>query len=329
MELFLVFIYLFCYQIYSVQCLQLTTSPRVILQDATDKLVVNCTYDTGSDSSLTSLTSLTVSRLSNLSSFQYQVLSSVDSFTGVTTSQENLTSAGLIDNTGQSYLTLTWNNPLTITQGDYKCDAIGLNSAGQPLTLSSTVNVTDVSSEIDHLKAEIVQLRNTIGYLETQFQTLFRNTSSFMSTWSERINGAQKTLFETSEIYNGSQYYLYKDSPSLIPLVAEATCQIYGGHLAELQTSDEYDYVISFIENFSWVRFLLVGGSQYGEAGNWVYPHSNESLHYFRWAEAFPFYNMAHDCLILWDVYNWNMTNQLCTMDQSQWPIYYLCEVEI
>ncbi|KAH9499327.1 hypothetical protein Btru_003753 [Bulinus truncatus] len=315
----------------SALCQSLTATPSQIINNSTNSFLVNCTFQTGIDPSLTSLTSLTISRSVDASNLQYQVLASVDSFNVITNSAsgENLTSSGTIDNTGLSYLSLTWDNPFRIKSGVYKCDANGLHTSGQPLTLSTTINVTGVNSEIDSLKEELIQLKNYVDSLEAKIEKLNVTGSDFMTIWVQRLNNVQETLFETSEVYNGSQYYLYKDSPSHIPGVAQATCEIYGGNLAEIQDSDEYDYIINFIEQFTWVRFLLVGGSQYGEAGNWVYPHSNASVEYFRWAEAYPFYKMAYDCLVLWDVYNWNMTNLLCSTDQTQWPIYYLCEVKV
>ncbi|KAK0061677.1 C-type lectin domain family 3 member A-like isoform X2, partial [Biomphalaria pfeifferi] len=117
-------------------------------------------------------------------------------------------------------------------------------------------------------------------------------------------------------------------------LTSQASCELIGGNLVQVDDADEYDFVHGLIRQYSVsvdyrIHFFVIGGSQDGDAEHWYYPHSNESLEYYRWAPDYPIDNPVANCLTLWRYYDWNMTNIDCDRDQKNYPISFMCEVEI
>ncbi|KAH9499328.1 hypothetical protein Btru_003754 [Bulinus truncatus] len=302
----------------STQLIQVT--PSILLNGLTNKLEVSCTFQAGDDPNLSSLTSLGV-RLLKTSANQ-QELASVTSFNGVSLSG-NISASGAIDNTGESYLNLTWQSPDSTHLGEYICVATVLDLTGHPLTTSVAANVTGVNPESELLISEIVQLKKVNNKLDQELKELKENISVFIATWMGRVNAMKKTLFETSTLFNGSQYFIYKGDIVVDPIQAQATCETYGGNLVEITDHNEFDFVKQFILDSSDAALVLIGGNQVNELQNLIYPHSNVSVTYFRWAEHYPIFSMGASCLVLWGSSDFNMTNINCL---NSFYMRYICE---
>ncbi|KAI8796199.1 Bg selectin 1 [Biomphalaria glabrata] len=309
----------------------LIAAPSTILKGLTERLDVNCTYFLDNTINISSITSISIS---HWESSHFQELATVNTFNGISSSlpAANLTISGHID--GSGYLNLTWNTSSAVHRGVYQCNVRGLDATGHPVTLFTTVNVTGVNLESELLIEEIIKLRNYIDLQESEFLSFKEQVSTFITTWTHRMSSARKTLFNTPATYNGSQYYIYTQTPVNIPGVAQASCELIGGNLVEVDDADEYDFVHVLIRQYSVsvdyrIHFFVIGGSQDGDAEHWYYPHSNESLEYYRWAPDYPIDNPVANCLTLWRYYDWNMTNIDCDRDQKNYPISFMCEVEI
>uniref|UniRef100_A0A2C9KSI9 C-type lectin domain-containing protein n=1 Tax=Biomphalaria glabrata TaxID=6526 RepID=A0A2C9KSI9_BIOGL len=301
-------------------CIRLTVSPSKLLNGLTEKLEVNCTFLAGSDPSLSSLTSLSIRRWTNSTSLREAA--TVSSFNGVTLS-DSVTAVGTIDNSGMSFLNVIWSYPNLTNQGEYECLADGLDTTGHPLSRSSNYNVTGLNPESELLVEEILKLRQTIHHLNTDFLSLKEEVSIFMSTLTHRVNASHRTMFETSAAFNGSQYSLYSIDTVVDIVQAQATCEIYGGNLVEVNNENEFHFLKTFIEDVSDAALVLIGGNQIIDVGNWVYPHSNASIDYFRWAKDYPLFTMGANCLVLWGSFEWNMTNVNCL---NSFLMRYMCE---
>ncbi|XP_059146632.1 uncharacterized protein LOC131934589 [Physella acuta] len=315
----------------TVNSLTLHVTPANIQPGITENLAINCTLPAGSSSNMASLVSVTLSRAVNTSDPNFKQIALIDSFSGVLNKapEENITVSGVINAIGESFLSVTWMYPLSTTAGFYKCDASGLDLTGHPLVISQTANVYINTTDVNDLAVEILKLKNTILQITSELQTLRNDFSGFVDVWNQRMNQTMESLFELSPVSNGSVYLLSRDDPAVVPAVAQATCQAYGGNLAEIGDHEELSFVQSFVKNFSGFNFVLIGGSQVSSPGNWVYRHSNESLEFFDWAPGRPQDRLSDNCLTLWDYYDWKMADIDCMMDPKTWPKRFMCEIVI
>lgn len=280
---------------------------------------------------MASLVSVTLSRAVNTSDPNFKQIAIIDSFSGVVNKapEEHVVVSGVVDATGESFLGVTWMYPSSTTAGVYKCDASGLDLTGHPLVISQTADVSLNNTDVNDLAVEILKLKNTIIQMTTELQSLSNVLSDFVGVWIQRVNLTMESLFEISPVSNGSVYLLSRDDPVVIPAASQATCQTYGGNLAEIGDRDELSFVQSFVKNFSGFSFALIGGAQVGSPGNWVYKHSNESMEFFDWAPGRPQNRLSDNCLTLWDYYDWKMADIDCMTDPKTWSKRYVCEIVI
>ncbi|CAL1546024.1 unnamed protein product [Lymnaea stagnalis] len=311
------------------QSLTLVAVPATVQVGLTDSLGVNCSVAAGTDPTMASLVTLTLSFSQDSASPQFQALGTVNSFNGVGNSSDPSDGSvtGLIDNAGVSFLRVSWDTPGSVRTGTYKCDAQGLDQVGVPVSATATTNVTEGIADTTVLTDVLITLKKYVKQLSSELVVLRDQFVALAETWEQRLEARRKSLFEESPAFRGSRYYLSKEDPIVMNALAQASCEEFGGNLAEIGDEEEFEFIKEFIQNYTGFVFVVIGGSQYGEPDNWVYPHNNKSLEYFNWAYGYPRLEMAANCLNMWEWFDWNMTNVECLMDSKSWPMRYICEM--
>ncbi|CAL1542653.1 unnamed protein product [Lymnaea stagnalis] len=148
----------------------------------------------------------------------------------------------------------------------------------------------------------------------------------FKTKISSRFALAAGALFEISPEFEGRRYYLSKRTGGAAIPVSEATCELFGGYLVEIDDLKEYRFVQNFIRNHSSDFFgVYTGGNDEDREGTWVYRHSKEPAVLLDWTPGQPTNDVDGDCLILLNRNDWRMDDFRCYYDNSD--TRFMCEV--
>lgn len=195
-------------------------------------------------------------------------------------------------------------------------------------TMRQAMKLDPLSVRLDDLEDSASELQKTFKRLENTFdmtkdQTLVNtaNTATLMERLAEVVNG-QKKLQETVEKtadkvgniystvlakltmedkwreYAGSYYYFGNG----IVRWSEAAgmCESLGAYLAEIDSREESDFLITLAEsplNTNNIHVIWLGGSDIDTEGNWVWAHSKRKITYTNWAKGEPNGKRHENCL--------------------------------
>ncbi|KAH9496732.1 hypothetical protein Btru_009236 [Bulinus truncatus] len=152
---------------------------------------------------------------------------------------DGLKSTGTVNQTGESYLRLTWNNIRTARAGVYQCKANGLNRLGKPL---STVKQEEVKLSSPTLELVSNEIRKLMIYTE--------GLQSKLLSVNNRFEKARDAFFIGSQVFNGSRYWIPRSVLGFTIDEAQTNCElIAGGYLAEPNTNEEYEFMREFVQN--------------------------------------------------------------------------------
>ncbi|KAK3093909.1 hypothetical protein FSP39_021683 [Pinctada imbricata] len=99
-------------------------------------------------------------------------------------------------------------------------------------------------------------------------------------------------------------------------------CEIHGGSLAHIVTSEEQLFVDGLIANFKLAHNFWLGGSDWGKESEWVWEPEGVSLNYTNWYRGRPD-NGGHNehCLLLERHYHGSWDDRDCHA-----AYHYICE---
>ncbi|KAH9488322.1 hypothetical protein Btru_063779 [Bulinus truncatus] len=312
------------------QTVKLTATPGVILKGLTDSLVVNCTFDSGSDHSLIVLRMCHAENL-EIPGQGFQELTSVSTFaTPSPSGQLNFTTSSNVVSSGQSFLALSWRGRDRLPKETFKCEASGQDLTGHPFNVSDDVLVSGISQQSQAIVDEIVKLRERNDRIDAEIRSNRQLFDNVVASWNAKLNLTKRWLFEQSQEYNGSVYFLSRANLFDNTGIAQTLCEIYHGSLAEIESDGELDFVRNFVSNATddfYFYYVIIGGvDEGGVNGTWVSPRSETPLTYFNWAQGYPTKDTYAKCLGLWSYVGWKMVNVNCFKEGLDWPKKVLCE---
>ncbi|CAL1546029.1 unnamed protein product [Lymnaea stagnalis] len=234
---------------------------------------------------------------------------------------DNATIAGVINNIGGSFISMEWKFPGNEVKGLYKCAANGVDGTGHPLSVITTSLVT---SEIP----DTIKLAQVVRNLMINMDYALENSCT-SGCWQGRLERMKNAVFDISTLYNGHRYLLSKMYNLANVPVAQESCELYGGYLAEIDDENEMLFVQKFMElhrSDSYI-FVVIGGTDEGHEHHWVFDRSGRNVTYTKWISGHPLTNPTLNCLFLHRDYGWTMDDYLCLDINRTYNFKYLCEL--
>ncbi|XP_059146608.1 uncharacterized protein LOC131934566 [Physella acuta] len=302
--------------------LQIEAMPTSVVIGLTTTLEVKCHTFINISSQMESLISLIITRSGDGPDKE---LASINAFSPeghvVDTSNETLTASGKVDNLGESYLRLTWRNPDVNSRGLYVCQALGVSHTGHPVTLTSTISVNYTYPETDDLLNEIQNLTLEIEFEKEQCASNLKTKLDLIKTF----------MFTVSQPYNGHHYLLSNRLYTYQVETAETMCELFGGYLVEIDSTDEHLFLINFLTTESTnvdIITALTGLSDEQHENVWVHKHSKTVARYTNWLANNPDGGRSENCVVLFQP-SWLMVDEPCSITRSDFALKltYLCEV--
>ncbi|KAI8796235.1 hypothetical protein BgiBS90_004002 [Biomphalaria glabrata] len=311
--------------------------PNVITVPVTRNLVIVCSLKRVNTPELSALFSLTLLHSNAMDEPKFTSLASVNTLDNKISTfslDESATVAGLINNSGESFLRLTWKNPMSEKSGLYRCSFNGVGVLGNPLTLTSTgavvVSVTDYDSLTDKMK----DFENSSKELKAKFDILSDYTNNLHINYNSlisRLSRSRDAAFYSTSSFNGSRYYLPRDLDVLQVTWAQATCELYGGHLAEIDSNEEFHFVRNFLVSKNLFDVVVTGANDEEKEGTWIYNRNKAPLKVFNWATTEPNSGRIANCQCFWKGGNWYMADARCVYFNNKpndgYVYSYLCEM--
>ncbi|XP_055881284.1 uncharacterized protein LOC106061663 isoform X2 [Biomphalaria glabrata] len=335
-----------------VQALQLIAEPTLIESGTTRHLIVNCSVDPETSGKMIFLNSIVLTRSTDVNKSDAHAVAIITTMNkSVLLFDQDGLGSGVLSISGESYLCMQWEYPIFSMAGEYKCDANGMSLSWQPVTVSSSVNVAlkemsinSVYSQLRNSQLENKQRIYDIGHLAKELkennvvvetntkdiktlQDQLKYTTEFIQDLIEEINEAAiKTLFFESSLYNGHTYFLPKESTLRASSTATFACTKHGGFLAEIEDLEEWRFVNNFLKQYPLYYAVLISGTDEGHEGLWTNSRNNGTVTFFKWSPNEPSEIKGENCLALWRDFDWNMADDVCSLETHKYTLGYLCE---
>ncbi|CAL1546027.1 unnamed protein product [Lymnaea stagnalis] len=307
---------------YSATGLQFDVQPTKIEIGLSTRFDIVCSFNHGTDNEMSSLVSLIVSRSKDTTNVGYRELASIDAFSGRVTDlvQGNATLSGAVNNMGVSYLRLEWKFPDDEVSGLYRCVANGIDETGHPISVMSTSLVT---SEIPGTRQLVQVVRNVLLNMDYALENM-----CISGCWQSRLEQMRKARFEISSLYNGHRYLLSKTANLASVAVAQESCELYGGYLAEIDDDFELLFVQNFTKSAPGIDYtmVLIGGTDYGHKNHWVFDRNLRNVTYTKWIAGRPSTTANYNCIYL-AAPTWAMSDYICFEVTRTYNTRYICEV--
>ncbi|CAL1546028.1 unnamed protein product [Lymnaea stagnalis] len=302
--------------------LQFNVQPTRIEFGLSKRFYLNCSFNHGTDPEMSSLVSLFISRSKDTTIVDFHEIASINTFSGSVSDIEldNATFSGVINNLGVSFISMEWKFPDEDVSGVYKCVANGVDGTGHPISVMSTSLVT---SEIPDTKDLVQVVRNLMINMDYALEN-----TCISGCWQRRLEQMMKARFEIS-LYKGHRYLLSKIANIASVAVAQESCELYGGYLAEIDDENEWLFVHSFIKSTKVdYRLVLIGGMDEGHTNHWVFQRTGRNVTYTKWGSGRPFVGyITYNCLYLFGDIDWFMVDFVCFETDRTYSTRYLCEL--
>ncbi|CAL1546025.1 unnamed protein product [Lymnaea stagnalis] len=300
--------------------------PANIVLGITPRLDLKCSFTFGAGDNVSTLVSLFISRSNDPEYTVYQEIASINTFSGhlVDISHGNASLSGVINNgSGESFISMQWRFPGQQETGLYKCVANGVDAAGHPLSVTST-------SEVTSEQPSIGTMIEAIRVLNIKASHALDNIC-ISDCWQTRLDQMSHARFDVSNVYKGRRYLLSKFDRGVSSPLAEESCELYGGYLAEFDDNDELLFVQGFLRanSVAGYKMVRVGGTDEGHEGTWVYQRNNKPMAFTKWMPGEPDGIPLDDCVYLWSDHEWLMDDSRCSFYDSNYNPRYLCEVPV
>ena len=127
-----------------------------------------------------------------------------------------------------------------------------------------------------------------------------------------------------SKNFEGGSYLLSEELPLVDINDYQNFCVRLGGYLAEINTQEEYDFIMAFLKESipSGREEALLGATDENNEGEWVFMNSRLPVTYFNWFSSHGARGPGNDCMYLiwnteegmhdWKCYNSGTRRYLC-----------------
>uniref|UniRef100_A0A2C9KXL5 C-type lectin domain-containing protein n=1 Tax=Biomphalaria glabrata TaxID=6526 RepID=A0A2C9KXL5_BIOGL len=143
-----------------------------------------------------------------------------------------------------------------------------------------------------------------------------------------QIEAIEDLAFYPSLIYGGKKYLiaqLFFQTQS--SRVAITRCGAFGGYLAEIDDTDEYAALKTFINNTPNVNMIMISGSDAATKGTWLFQRTGQPVPVIDWAPNEPNLVEEENCLYLWRDFDNLMMDDAC--EYIPFDTTFMCEIPI
>ncbi|KAH9490611.1 hypothetical protein Btru_033816 [Bulinus truncatus] len=292
-------------------------------------LQLKCSLKHVDNSSMKTLESLLISHSAKVDNPEFLDLASVNTTNGEVNGAllKATTASGVIDNQGESYLELTWDFPSKRLTGVYRCEATGVSANDTIWTESNTTVVRSITPSLSKVLKNFLNMTQYVKQMDKKLKFM-QKTSEVQTSFQKTIlQLTLQSLFYESSKFNGRKYYLSRNSATFAQSSAQEICKLYGGHLAEINTNEEFKFVKNFLAAKNVLDYVLTGSSDEEQEGNWTNIYSKAPLKVFNWAKGQPNDGRSSNCQCFWRDVKWYMAD--CRCDLSYRNAGYVCEIPV
>ncbi|XP_055860169.1 uncharacterized protein LOC106051156 [Biomphalaria glabrata] len=344
------------------ELMQINADP-VVIQEGISQLTVNCTFTTDLKAEVATVMMMGLYRIRDQApNYGKQEIAIVTRQKANDDVVGNLSVVRKFNVSGQYFLSISVRNPASKDAGIYKCSLIGSDTSKEPFIATATIPVAmfgDSSSLLPSIQAPLPDKKSTEGImsdkpadfskpleeinsqlqaLKSAVETVTQNVSAlekFRQNVEIRLTNMKLSMFmEIVDIK--TNYYISLFDFSHVK-VAQATCELFGGYLAEIDSLEEFELVVSLVSGVFGLlgeestlpsdvtEGVLIGGTDEDVEGQWRTRFSPKNLPYIVWSSDSPSKDTSKNCLVMRKNAEWKMTDQPCQNPKS--PTKFVCEV--
>ncbi|CAL1527239.1 unnamed protein product [Lymnaea stagnalis] len=209
-------------------------------------------------------------------------------------------------------------------------EALRASSVSKESLESSLANVNNVVQLLESVQVNAkINTEQRLASLEASFASLQASLGDLgrsHDALKARFTRAAAQLFDVSAPYNGRRYYLARKIVDATIHTAQATCEVYGGYLAEVNNATEFQFVQEFLKTTTVLTGVFISGTDAAKEGQWVWPRLQQPVGFIDWAPGQPDnWGTYANCLILWRDKNWKMDDTDCYLQNGL--TRFLCEI--
>ena len=187
------------------------------------------------------------------------------------------------------HLALIWRSHKDSTRQVYRCVANGMDSDGQRVSVSSTVQVGAMDAscchKMDKLQTELTGLSDKMEKLQEKMSSLEQNINLKFRLLGTSIDTGR---FDVSSVYQGRVYLVSKKVRIFNITTANILCRKSGGYLVELDDAQEYQFVFNLVSTIRGANSFWTGGNDIKKEGTWVYYNSKKPVPKLSWTRGQP-----------------------------------------
>ncbi|KAK0042857.1 C-type lectin domain family 3 member A-like isoform X2 [Biomphalaria pfeifferi] len=322
----------------------LTLEPNPIEPGITETLVVNCSLILSNTSELEEINYIFLYHLYK----DLKDLASINANDNIVHGKEsNGLFSGNINRKGFSYLSMKFVLPLAESSGTYKCEVHGKDKSNSSRVLRVSTKVDSIPMTIDSAYRQIREQKQLIrnlteetSLLQVENKELQENVINLIHFKDnvEQVNKKSlKLLFYESDLFiqinypkpKSRRYYLSKQTLSVRSKEAQQTCYQYGGYLAEIDNSEELEFVKSFIKDRDY-KAVYISGTDEEKKSQWRNSRTGEIMDNIYWHKGEPTLKDGHHCIVYWRAHGYNIGDLQCIRIGSVGEGFgFVCEMEV
>jgi len=247
----------------------IVATPSSIHEGFTKYLSINCTFSHHALSDFKTIMSLILSKTDGPKDSNFQEIATVTAFSsGVdVTNQVGAEVKGHLEANSQSFISYEWKYPTTAVEGQYRCEAYGMDRHGHPRDTQSTTTVVDKAVDMN-------MVLHNMKKMDMELDELLK----FKLDMTSRLQMSLMAIAENSTVYNGKTYFLSRPMVKNTA-VSASMCQLYGGQLLEVDNVAEYNFLTGFVQGVD--EPIALGATDEAREGTWVSMSGNPI--YLRW----------------------------------------------
>jgi len=300
----------------------MTSSPDAVAEGVTQTLDINCTLLRPPASTLGTPMSLIVSKYvgnnNNTSSNNaYVEIASLAIGSPDVVAFKNghngggLSGQGHLSSSGTSFLALQWKTPTRDARGRYLCQAYSMDSQGHPVATQTTVTVTEgdatgqIMQKLQQMEADQADLKSRLDKVAAENAKL----KTCCSETNFRLGAARDALISVTSQDHLGRKYLLSHGVATDQATSNAFCQLFGGHLAEIDDDDEFHFVHDFLynqndnagNNNAGGLWTMLGATDEGHegVGQWEWLEFNTPMTSPHWMAGEPNGGTIENCLFI------------------------------
>ncbi|KAH9494782.1 hypothetical protein Btru_020587 [Bulinus truncatus] len=326
------------------EALELTIEPAVIKEGVTGQLDITCKFAAGARADGARVASLSIFRTrGEAPNIGKQEVASMNPVAKGNTTSGNMTISRRFNSTGENHVHVSIKSPSERDAGSYKCVAFGADLYKDSFLVHKTVKVaihgeelsppppstqtsertmadkpSDQSGRIDGITQQLQKMASSIDDAMHTLEAM----EHFKMTLQSRLDNIRDSLFLIVNLPNSR--FLLSNYEFTHAKVAQATCELYGGHLAEIDNSAEFKMLDRFLTGVGKhsIDGVLVGGTDEVKEGVWEKRNQNA---YVIWGQGSPTNDATKNCIVLLKSDGWKMSDQPCS--RTEILTRFLCKV--